>query len=175
MQILTAPNKVLITKASKVKKIGYATKKLVRDMIICLEAQDDPQGIGLAAPQVGKGLRLFIIKPSPTSDLQVFINPKVIKLFDEKKGEKKHKGKKKLEGCLSIPRIWAPINRKYGIDLEYRDLDGKKINQKFTGYKSIILQHEIDHLNGIMFTQRALEQKVQLYEEKGDKLVKITT
>ncbi|MEX1052721.1 MAG: peptide deformylase [Patescibacteria group bacterium] len=173
MHILAAPNKLLTTKAQKVKKIDKVIKKLVADMIVCLEKQEDPQGVGLAAPQIGKSTSLFIIKSSPKSEVEIFINPKVLKLFDKKGDKNKKANKKKLEGCLSIPRIWAPIKRKYGIILEFMNLEGKKMEKEFTGYKSIILQHEIDHLNGILFTQRALEQKAQVFEEKGDKLIKI--
>ncbi|MFH1827377.1 MAG: peptide deformylase [bacterium] len=175
MLILTAPNKILTTKAKSVAKIDNSVKKLVKDMAICLQTQEDPQGIGLAAPQIGKNLCLFIIKPLPKSEEKIFINPKIIKYFDKKTPKKAGKEKRKLEGCLSIPRIWAPIKRRFGIEIEYMNLEGKKLVQKFQGYEAIIIQHEIDHLNGIMFTQRALEQKAQVFEEKGNKLIKIDT
>lgn len=174
MQILSAPNKYLNTKSTEVKNIDRNIKKIVSDMSVCLESQNDPQGVGLAAPQVGLNIRLFISKPTSTSNHQVFINPKILGFFDKKIPDSKRKsGKRKLEGCLSIPRIWAPIKRKYGIEVEYMDLKGKNYIKKFTGYRAIIIQHEIDHLEGILFTQRALEQKAQLFEEKGNKLIKI--
>lgn len=175
MLIFTAPNKILTSRAKNVEKIDSSIKKLIKNMSDTLEKQEDPQGVGLAAPQVGKNISLFIIKPSPKSSEKVFINPKIIRFFNKIGPKKPTKAKRKLEGCLSIPRIWAPIKRKYGIELEYMDLTGKKLIKKFEGYQSIIIQHEVDHLNGIMFTQRALEQKAQLFEEKGDKLVKIDT
>ncbi len=174
MQILNAPNNFLNTKSGEIKKIDRNIKKIVSEMAECLDSQKDPQGVGLAAPQVGLNVRLFISKPTPTSKHQVFINPKVLGFFDKKMPDVKRKGgKRKLEGCLSIPRIWAPIKRKYGVKIEYMDLKGKIYTKKFTGYQSIIVQHEIDHLEGILFTQRALEQKAQLFEEKGEKLIKI--
>ena len=174
MQILSAPNKFLNIKSEDIKNIDRNIKKIVSEMAECLDSQKDPQGVGLAAPQVGLNVRLFISKPTPTSKRQVFINPRIIGFFDKKIPDGKRKGgKRKLEGCLSIPRIWAPIKRKYGVKIEYMDLKGKIYTKKFTGYQSIIIQHEIDHLEGILFTQRALEQKAQMFEEKGEKLVKI--
>lgn len=174
MQILRAPNKFLNTKSTDIKNIDRNIKKIVSEMVSCLDFQKDPQGVGLAAPQVGLNIRLFISKPTSTSKHQVFINPKILRSFDKKILNPKRKGgKRKLEGCLSIPRIWAPIKRKYGIQVEYMDLKGKIYTKKYIGYQAIIIQHEIDHLEGILFTQRALEQKAQLFEEKGEKLIKI--
>lgn len=143
-----------------------------------LAAQIDPQGVGLAAPQVGRNIQLFIIKPSPKTKTEVFINPKILKLQTDKKkssegrstsGRKSHK----LEGCLSIPRIWSPVTRAKKMQLEYFDLNGKKYTKWFTGFEAVIIQHEVDHLEGILFTQRAIEQKSQLYEETDGKLKKM--
>ena len=87
--------------------------------------------------------------------------------------KKKSKKKIKLEGCLSIPRIWGPVKRSDRIFLHYQDLASKKHLKWFTGFEAIIIQHEIDHLNGIVFTQRAVEQKGQLFREENEELVKI--
>ena len=193
LKILTAPNNILNKTAKPVKKIDKKIKKLVEEMISCLKKQKDPQGVGLSAPQIGYNLQLFIIIPDEKEKPQVFINPKIIStktsqkssLFaksdlasrDNKVKSQKLKVKNpkhKLEGCLSIPKIWAPIKRNYEMFIEYTDLKENLIKKKFTGFESIIIEHEIDHLNGIVFTQRALEQDVQLYEETGDKLEKIT-
>lgn len=88
----------------------------------------------------------------------------------------KHKRKRKkqhFEGCLSIPKIWSPVKRSKKILLEYQTTEGEKKSEWFSAFDAIIIQHEVDHLNGILFTQRALEQKSQLYEEKKGKLVKL--
>jgi len=178
LKILIAPNKVLNSNAEIVKRIDKKIKRLVDEMIVCLKNQKDPQGVGLAAPQVGYNLQLFIIKPYEDKKPEVFINPKI--LTSDKTGYKtsktqksKQARKRKLEGCLSIPKIWAPIKRAQTILIEYADINGNIVKNEYSGFESIIIQHEIDHLNGVMFTQRALEQKVQLYEETGDKLEKI--
>lgn len=80
----------------------------------------------------------------------------------------------KLEGCLSVPRIWGPVDRDAEVLVEYLDLNGKKQSKWFSGLKAVIVQHETDHLNGILFTQRVLEQKGRLYEEKNGELEKIS-
>lgn len=176
----TAPDPVLTTPAKPVEKLDRKIKKLVVGMEEVLTGQSDPQGVGLAAPQVGHSLALFIIKPKSHLETQVFINPRILKRGArnvERKPKKKDAGKKpdeeKMEGCLSVPRIWAPLKRSKKVQVEYQDMDGKTHTEWFSGINSIIVQHEIDHLKGVLFTQRCLEQKVPLYEEKGDKLVKI--
>jgi len=76
-----------------------------------------------------------------------------------------------LEGCLSVKNVWSSVDRNSGIDLSFQTLSGKKRTQHFIGFESHIIQHEIDHLNGILFTQRALEQGKRMYriEKKGGK------
>ena len=176
MKIISAPTKGLNTNSENIKNIDRNIKKIISEMAKCLESQKNPQGVGLAAPQVGLNIRLFIMKPLADSKHQTIINPKVISFLDKKPSKVKKKiVKNKLEGCLSIPRIWSPIKRRYGVNIEYTNLNGSIIKKTFTGYQAIIVQHEIDHLDGILFTQRALEQKSQLFEEKGEKLVKIET
>lgn len=145
-----------------------------------LIAQDDPPGVGLAAPQVGENLALFIIKPTPKSKTKVFINPKIIKLESTKifaKGRSSSGRKKlKLEGCLSIPRIWSPVKRASKILLEYQDFASSTyavVRRWFQGFEAIIIQHEIDHLQGVLFTQRSVEQNLPLYEEKDGQLEKM--
>lgn len=87
---------------------------------------------------------------------------------------KKRRKRIKLEGCLSIPRIWGPAKRAERIFLHYRDLTGKKYLKWFSGFEAMIIQHEVDHLNGIVFTQRSLEQNLPIYKEKDGQLEKIT-
>ncbi len=174
MKIVTVPNQVLSSPTKPVEKIDGNIKKIVVDMEKVLIAQDDPPGVGLAANQVGLNLSIFIIRPSEKSKTKVFINPKILQttpynLPPKQKGRKKVK----LEGCLSIPRIWGPVKRTERVLLKYQDLTGKEYEKWFSGFEATIIQHEMDHLNGVVFTQRAIEQKGQLYREEGDELVKI--
>lgn len=168
---LTQPTQSVVKIDDKIKKIVYAMEKI-------LIVQDDPPGVGLAANQVGLNLSIFIIKPTQKSKTKVFINPKIIKTIltnstNLTSSTKKKRKRVKLEGCLSIPRIWGPVKRAERIFVNYQDLTGRKYLKWFTGFEAIILQHEVDHLNGIVFTQRAVEQKGQLYREENDELVKI--
>lgn len=178
LKIVHAPAQVLTKGVRPVAKIDKKIRQLVYDMEETLVAQVDPQGVGLAAPQVGVDLAIFIIKPTLSADTEVFINPKVLEIVEghkskvesRKQNEEDDKEDIKLEGCLSIPKIWGPVTRNSKVLLEYQDLSGEKITKWFTGFKAVIVQHETDHLNGILFTQRVLEQKGKLYEEKNGEL-----
>ncbi len=178
LKIVTVPSKTLLKPTKIVEKIDEKIKKLILEMEKILVAQIDPPGVGLAANQVGENLSLFIIKPSEKAKTKVFINPKIISRTDLFKTNHKkvrpYKKRVKLEGCLSIPRIWGPVNRAERIFLHYQDLTGKKYLKWFSGFEATVIQHEIDHLNGIVFTQRAVEQKKQLYKEENDELFKIS-
>lgn len=138
----------------------------------------DPIGVGLAAPQVGKSLQIFIAKPSDKLGSMVFINPKIIAQSSEvdyvkrPKKDTSEKASKKLEGCLSLPAIWGPVLRSSSITISYLDEHGKSHKKKFSNFLSTIIQHEMDHLEGILFPKRVLEQKGTLYKshknEKGE-------
>ena len=174
LKIVLVPNKVLTTPVKPVTKFDAALKKLILQMEETLIAQVDPEGVGLAAPQVGVDLSLFIMRQSTNSDTEVFINPKILEIEKDTAPSPKKKNKNvQLEGCLSIPRIWSPIERPQKIHVEYQTIDGEKKDVWLKGLKAVIVQHEIDHLNGILFTQRAVEQSMPLYEEKDDDLKKI--
>lgn len=185
MQIIKTPNSILTKKATNVRKIDESTKKLVRDMIITLKKTQNPDGVGLAAPQVGVSKRIFIMRSNPKKPIIVFINPQIIKkipyednsnknLNDIKKKNKIKKVKKiSLEGCLSIQNIWGSVKRAHKVLLKYTTLEGKVFEKWFEGLEATIIQHEIDHLEGILFTQRVLEQKGTLYKEKNGKFEKI--
>lgn len=172
MKIVVVPEKVLLKKARRVTEFGSKLAKTVEDMKKTLEACVDPIGVGLAAPQVGLSLRLFLMKPTPKSFVQVFVNPEIVSSNIKKTPKTKSKDEEgePLEGCLSIPRIWGPIKRAYSVNLRWHDIHGKSYEKVFTGFEAAIVQHEIDHLNGILFTQRLAEQKAPIYEERDKKL-----
>ncbi|NMB84298.1 peptide deformylase [Candidatus Roizmanbacteria bacterium] len=179
LKIVLVPNKVLTTPVLPVETIDKKIVNLVEEMKLTLLSQHDPQGVGLAAPQVGVNLAIFIIKPTQKSKIEVFINPKIIdqirlKPFVSNTSSKPivKKGTP-LEGCLSIPRIWSPVKRDKKILLEYQTMNGEKKTEWFKGFKAVIIQHEVDHLDGILFTQRSLEQNSPLFEEKDGELEKL--
>jgi peptide deformylase len=179
MKIVQAPDQVLSLKANPVEKIDKTIKKLLGEMEETLINQTDPEGVGLAAPQIGKSLQIFIVKQEPDSPLRVFINPMIEKTFGkpaEKQAEVKQSksaagGKKKaksdkgvqLEGCLSLKDVWGVVKRPYGVVLSYMDEEGIQRKRTFDGFLATIIQHEVDHLHGVLFPKRVLEQKNPLY------------
>jgi peptide deformylase len=165
LKIVTAPNPVLSTKVKSVTKVDQTISNLIRQMEEALDFATDPIGVGLAAPQVDKSLAIFVIKPSPKAKLQAFINPKITKIQQEVVSKSKGKTKK-LEGCLSLKDIWGEVERAKTVWLDYMDETGKTHHKKFSGFIATIIQHEVDHLNGILFPKRVLEQKGTLYESK---------
>lgn len=166
LKIITAPDKILSQKAKKINKIDKSLINFIEEMKETLLAAQDPEGVGLAAPQVGKSLSLFIIKLNPKLPIKVFINPKIISRIDYKELSKKRSvhRKTRLEGCLSLPNIWGNVKRESNLSIVYQDESGKKHRKKFTGFIATIIQHEMDHLNGILFTRRVLEQKGDIYK-----------
>lgn len=153
-------------KSLEVSAVDKKIKSLVADLWDTLAAQKDPEGVGLAAPQVGKNLRIFVAIHE--GEKRVVINPKVISIGKSEKQEKTKKKKQILEGCLSLPHYYGPLTRSKTIKLEYLNEDGKKITEEFTGFMAQIMQHEIDHLNGVLFVDRILEQKQPLYKFEND-------
>ena len=167
LQILNAPNPILSTKTSLVKKVDGQILKLITDMSKSLEAASNPVGVGLAAPQVGKSLQIFIAKPNPKSKLFVFINPKITEHLPIKKA--KENSVRKLEGCLSLKDIWGEVERYPEIRLEYLDEKTNLHKRKFTGFMATVIQHEMDHLDGTLFPKKVLGQKGRLYKSEKDK------
>lgn len=175
LKIVHAPSPILTKTVREVKKIDKKIRELVYEMEETLIEQIDPQGVGLAAPQIAVDLAIFIIKPTLKSETLVFINPKILESKQASPSATPQEKEEdiKLEGCLSIPRIWGPVVRNIKVLLEYQDLTGERHTEWFGGFKAVIIQHEMDHLQGVLFTQRVLEQKGKLYQEKDGELEKI--
>ncbi|HLD26965.1 MAG TPA: peptide deformylase [Patescibacteria group bacterium] len=187
MKILTLPHTILTQKSRTVNQIDKKIIQIIDDMKALLETQTNPPGVGMAAPQVGIPLRIFIMKPTKKSSIRIFINPHIIDdnptsavsqnqslTTHDMPPKITHKKLNKLEGCLSLPRIWGSVAREDKICITYLSIEGKKTEDCFTGFESIIIQHELDHLEGIIFTQRVVEQNQTLYEEKNGELIKLT-
>lgn len=115
------------------------------------------RGVGLAAPQVGHNIRVAIINSERKNGEEPFVivNPVITDYYGEETFYD--------EGCLSIPGFKGKVNRKNGIKVTYRDRNGKLINRDVEGFESRVFQHEIDHLNGILFTDR-MRKEDSIYE-----------
>lgn len=166
LPIITAPNDVLYQRAKPILKVDGQVHALIEEMKKTLEATRNPEGVGLAAPQVGKSLQLFISKPTRNARISVFINPK-IELIEP--GKKKKEDKNKLEGCLSLPTIWGFVHRAQQVKISYLDENGNLQEKLLSGFEAIIMQHEFDHLEGLLFPKRVLEQKGKLYKSTRNK------
>jgi peptide deformylase len=142
MEILKYPNKILDKKTKKVKNpLDAEVQKLIKDIKETMEKSD---GAGLAAPQVGESLRICVIQYG--GEAFALINPKITSYSREKEIHE--------EGCLSFPGQFLPIKRSVKIKVRYIDESGKEIKKKAEGLLSRIMQHEIDHLDGIVFIKR---------------------
>ena len=157
MEVVIAPDHRLRTKTRLVKKITPGLANTTKEMIKITLAFTDPEGVGLAATQIGLDGRFFVGKMA--DKFRVFINPEIISMSK--------RTKKYFEGCLSIPAYYGQINRSISIKVTYQDLTGKKITETLKGINGWIFQHEVDHLNGILFPDRVLEQKGRFFKNTG--------
>ncbi len=160
-KIVTVKDPILRIQSKEVKNLDKKIFNLLKDLKETLDIQKDPIGVGLAAPQIGKNLRIFAVKPN--EKIKIIINPQVVSVSKEAK-ELKDEHSKLMEGCLSLPNLYGPLKRPDSIKVNYLDEKGNKVTSLFDGFEAQIIQHEIDHLNGILFTDRLLEQKKPLYE-----------
>lgn len=166
-KILLSSDPVLRRKSKPVAKVDKKVLDLVRDLKDTLAVQKEPEGVGLAAPQIGKNLRVFVANYKGFD--RVVINPEVIKIEkDSATGDKKKSKKEILEGCLSLPYFYGPLKRAAKITIKYLDEKGKEITETFEGFNAQIIMHEVDHLNGILFVDHLLEEKKPLYKVDGD-------
>jgi peptide deformylase len=141
LPIRIAPDPVLRQKAKRVRNIDASIHKLIKDM---LETMHDAPGVGLAAPQVGVPLRVIVIGIPEQEDFAL-INPEVVKT----KGERVVS-----EGCLSIPGYVGQLKRAESVTVKGRDPSGKEVRIKAEELLAQALEHEIDHVNGILYTDR---------------------
>ena len=139
LPIRTFPDLVLKQKARRVRTIDGSIKKLIRDMIETMHAE--PGRVGLAAPQIGASLRVIVIGIPEEEDFAI-INPEIVRRRGERLID---------EGCLSVPGYFGQIKRAESITVKGRDRNGKEIRIKAEGLLAQALEHEIDHLNGILY------------------------
>ncbi|MEE8471802.1 MAG: peptide deformylase [Dehalococcoidia bacterium] len=151
LTIRALPNSVLRQRAKRVREIDGSIQKLVDDL---LETMHHASGVGLAAPQVGVPLRVAVIQLSEEDEPLVLVNPQVVKRSGEREVE---------EGCLSIPGYRGEIKRSVSITVKGRDRKGREVRVKATDLLAQVLEHEIDHLNGVLYVDH-LESRDKLYK-----------
>jgi peptide deformylase len=144
-QIVQWGDPVLRSKASPVTSFDDALSEQVARMA---DLMDDALGAGLAAPQVGSLLRVFVYREAPDAPLGVVVNPRIVRASEETITTE--------EGCLSIGRanVWVPVERSEAVEVEAFDAKGRPITLKAEGREAVILQHETDHLDGVLMLSR---------------------
>lgn len=157
-KILLSSNPELRQKSKAVKKLDAKVKNIIKDLKDTLVVQKDPEGVGLAAPQIGKFVRIFVMRHEDNS-LETVINPEIVTISKLSK-----KDTKVLEGCLSIPHYYGPLSRAKEITIRYMNEEGEKVTKSYSKFNAQIVQHEIDHLEGKLFVDHLLEQKKPLYK-----------
>lgn len=174
MEILTTPNPLLRKVASPVTVWDKKAQREVNSMIKLLKSAKDPEGVGLAATQIGIDKRIFVIDFG--DKVEVFINPKIISTSKEMLSDKFPNPKKRyLEGCLSVPHLWGFVDRPLTVTFQYQlPTTLKTVSATFSGEESSYTQHELDHLNGILFTDRILEQGGTILRETKQGLEPVT-
>lgn len=160
------PHPILAQKAERVLKIDDSIRKFLDDMLETMYAE---KGVGLAAPQVGVSKRIIVIDTEQRDEdgnykpgnPMYLINPEII-----------YKSEETIffcEGCLSVPKQNADVERHYKIKVRYLDYNGKEQEIEAEDYKAVVLQHEIDHLDGILYIDRISRLKRNMLLKKLEK------
>ncbi|HIE39125.1 MAG TPA: peptide deformylase [Anaerolineales bacterium] len=150
--ILFSDNPILRRKSHRVPRVTGETRQLIEDMFETMRAA---QGVGLAAVQIGIPMRVIVIEiPEDLEDPDAgrrlaLINPELARVSNEME--------EGIEGCLSVPGWMGEVSRHLGVTVKGLDPRGKKVRVRARGYLARVLQHEIDHLNGVLFIDRASE------------------
>lgn len=154
LNIRTDEDPILRKVSKEIKEVNEKILELIEDMI---ETMKDAEGIGLAAPQIGKLRRLIIVDFQDSNGPIAMVNPEIIAedgcLID-------------IEGCLSIPGFRGSVERPERIKVKYLNKDGEEVILEKEGYDARIVCHEVDHLNGILFKDKYIDEYV--LNEDGD-------
>ncbi len=160
-EIINAGNPVLRTVSQEVTRITPEIHILINDMIDTLKTSP-VKGVGLAAPQVGVNLRVIIVllKDTKSEEIISLINPQIV----SSRGEEED-----YEGCLCLPRLYGKVKRYREIKLKALNEKGESLVMDLKGLPARVVQHEIDHLDGILFVDR-MEDPTQLFHEDHPEL-----
>lgn len=157
MQIVKAPDPRLRTKTKRVNKITPDLIAFSKEMIDFASSFKDPEGVGLSTNQIGRTERFFVAKIGKI--FTPFFNPEIHSFSSRKKVF--------FEGCLSIPDYYGETKRPISVIVSYQNEKGEKINKTLKGIASWIFQHEVDHMNGILFMDRVMESKGKVFKFVG--------
>ena len=155
--VVTEGEEILRKHCKEVKEITPRIKETLEDM---LETMRESMGVGIAAPQVGIMRRMFVAQPDPYDEERVFfmINPVMLEMSEEKELGP--------EGCLSVPDMVGDVERSVKIKIEATDLNGERKVYDFEGFDARVMQHEYDHLDGILYTDKCENLREADYAEE---------
>ncbi len=155
--VVTEGDEILRKHCKEVKEVTPRIRETLEDM---LETMRESMGVGIAAPQVGIMRRMFVAQPDPFDEERVFymINPVMLEMSEEKEMGP--------EGCLSVPDMVGDVERSVRIKIEATGLDGERKVYDFEGFDARVMQHEYDHLDGILYTDKCQNLREADYEEE---------
>ena len=171
LDIAVGDAEVLRKVAEPVKQIDIPLQTLIDEMIFTMR---DANGVGLAAPQISQSKRLVVVETPPeydddgeeipnSRDLYVMVNPEIVNA-----SRKQVTG---IEGCLSLPGYVGEVSRSQAIMVQFLDRRGKKQRMRLKGWPARIVQHEVDHLDGVMYTDKLTAEENFWTEEEYDKIL----
>lgn len=173
-KLTLVPHAILRAKSSDVE-FDKKTKELLTNLQDTLLYQSSPKGVGLSAPQIGKNKNVFLTLEKETQ-ITFFLNPQITAVSKEMTLGQDEEDEPILEGCLSIPNIYGPVPRHEWIEVSFVTLKNNEFvaqSGKYHDFTARVIQHEIDHLHGVLFTDYILKLDLPLYEHKGRKMVEI--
>jgi peptide deformylase len=168
-RIVNYPDPILMRAGREVIDFDDELKEVAQHMLALM---NDAKGVGLAAPQIGLSIRLFVCNPTgEAKDSMAFVNP----MFTELTGAEERE-----EGCLSIPNVTVNVRRATQVTMQANDLEGRPVEARATNFVARIWQHEVDHLNGRLIidhmsasdeiaNRRAMKQLKDQYKKNGNK------
>jgi peptide deformylase len=163
LPIRTYPDPILKKEAAPITEVTDEIRALAEDMV---ETMYDAPGAGLAAPQVGHGCRMIVVEastPEEVGKVLVVVNPRIVSAEGSYEFE---------EGCLSVLDYQAKVNRFHDVVVQGLDLEGRPVEFKASERLAVVFQHEIDHLDGVLFIDRISALKRDLYKRKLRKMLK---
>ncbi|MBQ3924669.1 MAG: peptide deformylase [Firmicutes bacterium] len=140
----------------KCKKVAAVDDRIREQLDDMLETMKDSEGVGIAAPQVGLLKRMCILEPEPDK-VYYLINPEIVGTMGEQEG---------YEGCLSVPGLIGKVKRPLSMKVNALDYDGVMKQYTFKDFEAVVASHEIDHLDGILYTQKAEDIHDPALDEK---------
>jgi len=169
LTIVKYPHPALRRPNALVENFDEKVRQLADNLFTAMYKEDDPPGIGLAAPQVGVNVRMMVYNPLRTVEAEnregnkVFVNPQIVARSEDKEED--------YEACLSFPKIDGQVSRPIWVEIEAVDVDGNPIRERFEGDEARVFQHEFDHLDGVVYVDHLEADERKRVQPKLDKFI----